>query len=239
MPKNAIPPQDQKRTFTWEGPWVPYALADGTSRDMYVNDPTHPCRNVAVYAARAAAGSQPAGLDFWIGTTDGEGPYSQAVCYRARVYRQLFWDLTNTTQQPVNQSCQVIKWCASNINNLDLSKPANVILQYTGTEERLMFDPSENNHVSWSSTYDFRNWSGFSSIREMVQEKVLSNTHGTEYTCAFTAAASPTYVVKDSYVLFDPTTNAQFALTPPVFCKTRIEFDCFLTRLVDKKFIDA
>lgn len=80
----AIPPREVVRKFSVV--LKPESLG-ATGLEWHLNDPTWPYR---IATTRGTAGTQPPGLDYWLGTTTTTGPYSTALVTWCKVKHTCF-----------------------------------------------------------------------------------------------------------------------------------------------------
>ena len=247
MPKDAIPPQHQYRSFTLVTDWEPFtvtSLPKDPSNTVHVNDPTHGYRGGA-WTTRGTALSQPPGLDFWIGQATAPGPYRQGVCYKATVKREFLHNINDGTATEDDIPIGIVTFVESNANPVVTNGGTDLIgaarlKGLDGCHEILMVNPNNRNYFTHTQSFDMKNWTNTHRIPDMMKTQVFTLDNLGAYTCPFSADASPTYDITQSYVLYYPQTNLYVTTASVHFrCRTTITYDCYLTKLSDRDFTDS
>lgn len=212
----AIPPRQVVRKFSLVLPARPVGISASPNNDLIqVNNPIRPAPWLAAYAA----GTQPVGLDFWIGNSTTTGPYQSGVVTYAKTHHTI-WSTTSTPFIVVNWVDNSLTGTTAATPSLQMSRP--------GTKHVIVNDSTDLKPVTIKNRIDTLKIFQLDSPGDAFESA----------NCLFGRTTQPSIQVYDHIKIGDPSVNAFFG-TSSVWCVTKVTFWVHL-RLTDmSKYDDA
>lgn len=210
----AIPPREVVRKFSLVLPARQLGTATATQDYVQINNPIRPAPWLTLYAA----GTQPAGLDFWIGDSTSSGPYQSGIVTYAKA-KHTIW---RTSATPF----ALLSWRDNSTTGTTASLP-NVQADRPGTILKVFNDNTEIKPYTLSRTTNCLKILGYDSPGDAF----------TSTNCLFGRTAQPTFQVYDHTKVFDPATNTYYSTATDIWCLTKIKFWIHL-RLFDQSPFD-
>lgn len=197
----AIPPREVVRKFSLVLPARQIGTASNDFHRVAVNNPIRPASWTTLYSA----GSQPAGLDFWLGNSTTPGPYQSAVVTYAKT-KHTVWRTASTAFGLLHFYDNSVTGTFATSPSIHSSRP--------GVRSVIINDNTDQKPITLKRKID--------TLRVMQLDTAGDAFNTGNY--LFARTTQPSFFVYDWVVPYNVSANTYLTTATDLYCVTKITF---------------